>query len=322
MDKKIIGVTVGTPINPNMLSGGGAANLEECASAIKNTVSGKSITVNDVSPLAHKCFCKLTSNTYEEIKGVSNNICKFDSENTYFEAHDMPFTCEFNENGTMTVSGHSYWGNDDVFSDDVYFVFTFKGLANGQTYTFSLRAENGFGGVCEVQFLKNGEWINGDFFSDVGYYTFTVDDTFDEVQMKSSYLYASEEEPWENVVFYPQLESGYTATEWAEYGGSVIEVKPYIEDFTTVELLVDNGENVVGYTPSADGTVTDILSLSPIMNITTTDNDKVNIDFTYCVDTKAYVDSNSGGGSALGDIETALDNIIAIQETLIGGDSV
>ena len=49
------------------------------------------------------------------------------------------------------------------------------------------------------------------------------------------------------------------------------------------------------YTPTADGTVTNIESISPTMEITTT-NDHVNIcDFSYCVDTKKYVEKYTEG---------------------------
>ena len=45
--------------------------VSNTASAISKTVSGKYLTLTDVSPLAHKCSCRL----------VNNDVYKFDSSN-------------------------------------------------------------------------------------------------------------------------------------------------------------------------------------------------------------------------------------------------
>ena len=119
------------------------------------------------------------------------------------------------------------------------------------------------------------------------------------------------QEPFNNFILYPQLEVGDTMTEWAEYGGAVTETKNYIEDFSTVKVSVNGKE----YTPSSDGMLEGIESSSPDMEIAT-DSEYANIvEFTYCVDTKAYIDNTAG------DIEAALDSIIEIQQGLIGGDA-
>ena len=75
--------------------------------AIRKAVSGdNSLTVNDVSPFAHKCSLKLTS---EKSISDSKNIYKFDSSNIL----DLPntpnehtnVTCEIKSNGTVEYEG-------------------------------------------------------------------------------------------------------------------------------------------------------------------------------------------------------------------------
>lgn len=101
-----------------------------------------------------------------------------------------------------------------------------------------------------------------------------------------------------------------------EVGGDVTEYESY------------NGET---YTPSTDGTV-EIPSLSPTMTILT-DTEGVNIEIEYNQDTNkalGYVNEDiktldndmAELKGNMGDVETALDNIIAIQNGMIGGESV
>lgn len=109
-----------------------------------------------------------------------------------------------------------------------------------------------------------------------------------------------------NVVFKPLL----------EVGDNVSEFEPY---------------NAKTYTPKADGTV-DILTVSPTMTLLT-DTAGVNIDVEYNQDTNAFADGVKSDlreldnvtaelAANMGDVETALDSIIAMQESLIGGDTV
>ena len=81
-----------------------------------------------------------------------------------------------------------------------------------------------------------------------------------------------------------QIEEGATATEYEQY----------------------NGQTVIA---NADGTVNGITSLYPVTQIMT-DTDGVIIDCEYNVDLN----------STLGDINTALDSIIEMQNSLIGGN--
>lgn len=271
---------------------GGEADLSKVAPAIQNTISGgeKTLTVNDVSPLEHKCSCRLTSDVVE-----SRNVYKFDSESMKISFDENTLSKTYNDNGTITLNGYTNTG--------IPVEFYFRNLTVGETYTFSLKPY----GVMFIQAHKeNHEPLGEPILAENDVVTFTHTDDVDYYFAVSNAFGAMEDDPFVNLTFYPQLELGTEATEWTQYGGN-----SYIEDFSTVKVNVNGAE----YIPNADGIVTDIASVSPTMEITT-DNEHANIcDFTYCVDTKKYVDDNS----SLSDIETALDEIIEIQESLKDG---
>ena len=69
---EIFGNTTTTPINPDLFGGGSGAT--SVASAILNTIEGgtDSITVNDVSPLAHSCSCRLESDNIYDFNSKYN----------------------------------------------------------------------------------------------------------------------------------------------------------------------------------------------------------------------------------------------------------
>ena len=271
------------------------------ALAIPNVITdcGKSLTVDDVSPLAHKCSLKLTSDTYEGVASGSNNIYDFNAENMLVGAYrgsvdtstsppsSMSYT--FNDNGTITINGVT----DPV---GVFFGIQihFYNLEKGKTYTFSLRSNQNEELYMEI--LTANDWSSSDGSGKTGSTikcTFTVTDVdghhWCDVACCAPDFdadYNIVDRQIENLILYPQLELGDTMTDWGEYGGSVTETKPYIEDFSTVKVNVGDKS----YTPTVDGTVTDIVSVAPTMEITT-DNEYANIhDFTYCVDTKKYID--------------------------------
>lgn len=263
---------------------GDNADIDLSILSIQNTISGgdKSLTVNDVSSLSHKCSLKLTSDTYKDVVGESNNIFNTTSDNTVI----FYIGSAINEDGSISISGYTDY-SDGVGSMGLFIV---RDLIPNQTYTLSLRSSNnnlikpGIGGF--LPFISENEWISEDAISvDDGKITFTWKEEYTKAQICF--------EEWEvirgveyNVTLYPQLELGDTMTDWGEYGGGIIETKSYIEDFSTVTVSVSG----TTYTPNADGTVEDIQSVSPAMEITT-DNEHANIiEFTYLVDTKKYID--------------------------------
>lgn len=280
MNDTIFGDVTTTPMP---MSSGGAANLEECANAIKNTVSGNSITVTDVSPLPHKCSCRLTDSS------VSKNLYVLNKNNFSVNLESgrdtisHNFYVEGDKKGTIEYDGITFYG----FSIDFYL----RNLVVEGNYTFSLYSE---GYPTLVRSIKAYDENNicisttyGDS-SDSMTFTHTGDISYYAVDYVIAHMDYADGTNWFNVsgVLKPQLELSNEATPW-EPNNSV--------DFSTVTVIVSDGENSAEYIPSADGVVTDILSVSPEMTITTGNPDINIVDFTYCVDTKTYVDSNSGG---------------------------
>lgn len=126
----------------------------------------------------------------------------------------------------------------------------------------------------------------------------------------------------------------FTIAEPTECKLSVYGWREFIGDFVFYPLLERGTEYTEfepcygeHYTPNPDGTV-DILSLSPTMTLLT-DTEGANIDVEYNQDTnkamgnvKADITTLDNDMAILkedmGDVETALDNIIAIQNELMG----
>lgn len=100
---------------------------------------------------------------------------------------------------------------------------------------------------------------------------------------------------YQNTNVYIQIELGNTATEYT----------PYIDPSTVTVTEETTGAT---YTPNADGTC-EIVSVSPTMTLLT-DTEGITIECEYNRDTNIV----------MGDIETAIDGILAIQNAIIGGD--
>lgn len=257
--------------------------------AIQNVISGgeKSLTVNDVSPLVHKCSLQLTSDTYEDVVGGSRNIFNDENgENIVVENIDYLV----NDNGSVSIRGYNF--NID-YPATVRFLL--NNLTPNQTYTFSLRSSNTEimnPKTCENVLIpfydedRNEQILGGELFSIGEKITFVWNENWKSVIIDWTSWGATEENGEYELTLYPQLELGDTMTDWGEYSGGIIETKSYIEDFSTVTVSVSG----TTYSPNADGTVEGIQSVTPTMEITT-DNEHANItDFTYCVDTKKYID--------------------------------
>lgn len=109
---------------------------------------------------------------------------------------------------------------------------------------------------------------------------------------------------YESVVVRFQLEEGDTATEY----------EPYI-DPTTVTLTVqdENGENIVTYTPAADGTC-EVASVCPVMELST-DIASVNIEVEY------NQDANKAMDGVKADVQELDDVVASLIESGSGGES-
>lgn len=236
-------------------------SLSGAAPSITNTIigGGKSLTVNDVSPLAHKCSLRLTSD--------DGNIYELNEAN--FELMNPPASLYYyiDENGLLILDGYA---EEEGATSALFYL---KNLTKGEQYTFSILNNDGsFSAPDYVFYLEENGGVGGPIENTVingNYATFTPTESRNCVAIMMVETSYDEME----VSFYPQL----------VVGGSPVEKNI---DFTKVKVYV-NGKT---YTPTADGTVTNIESISPTMEITT-DNKYVNIcDFTYCADTKKYVE--------------------------------
>lgn len=250
------------------------SDLSVAAPAITHTIKGveKSIIINDVSPIPHKCSCKLVSDLSD-----SKNIYKFNGDNiSVGVSADDHIIYNVNEVGVIVLNGY----NEEYMSISVIL----ENLTVNETYAFSLRRSDGSilqhlfvesynasGEIVEVKEAAGNDCIITPT-EGISRYMVVYDSNV-------SGIGATIETPHYNETFYPRLEVGSQV--------STGTIKPYISNFSGIKLKV-NGTN---YTPTADGIVTDIESVSPSMEITTS-NIRVNIcDVTYCADTKKYIDS-------------------------------
>jgi hypothetical protein len=249
--------------------------IDDLQNGCKTTVSCETpkLTVNDVSPIEHKCSLRLISDTYET-EG-SKNVYKFDADNIkiYMSSggdEGEYFTSTINDDGTVTYDANV--GRDG----GVYAQFTLRDLTAGETYEFYVNGRS----LTNVRlYFTDGSYYDDEYVSAPPTkpisYTFTHQDNIDYyvITCRAYYSYHGDSEGWPSDTLRPQLTLDK-------------EIKPYITDFSTVGVNV-NGKT---YTPNADGTVT-VDSVSPTMEITT-NNQNVNIvEFTYNTE-----DSNTVAG--------------------------
>ena len=262
--------------------------------AIQETAIGKAITLNDVLNYKHNCSCQLTSDTYEEIIGVSSNLIDLQNDDVAFtdfggQPH-FEITKTVNSNGSAVLNGEI--GAYTALRMSVHI----EGFEKGKQYTISLRNSNNE--QLQFQFLgfaeDGGPTVGWDERYYTNKYTFIWDENTKYYSIDCMYAATDDGIPktFNNITFYVQIEEGSNMTEWQPAGGEV-ETKPYIEDFSSVKLIVSNGEKTDEYEPTVNGAVENIESYSPNMEITT-DNEHCNIEFKYYVDTKSYIDKKLG----------------------------
>lgn len=258
------------------------------SNAIKGTASGSEIIVNDVSPLDH------IARAYVHGKNLLPQLA--------------PGTTQSNNGGTFIVQTDGGIEASGTPSNYVYMdIYKGAALARSGQITFSLAGTyTNVAADFSLLDADNKTLYQLNIYPSKPTGTLTLNQYPDAVAWALSIKRAANNTEMSGTV-YPQIEFGNTATEYA----------PYI-DPTTVTLTrygKDSTDNPYSYIPDAYGNV-DIPSLSPTMTLTT-DLGGVTIELEYNRDISAATKEELA--TAIGDIETSLENIIT--KYGLGGDS-
>lgn len=269
-----------------------AETRDGVANAFKKTVSGDIVHMEDVSILPH----------YVKVRAIGDNptnaVVTVCGKNLFNPAIALENLNEFRSWGTKFIS----------------FTETRKIFKPGKTYSISFEAEglynyeftdlysanigltlySGVDGyamipLCIKQSSDENDWLRtGDKIQFRN--TITIPESIaDKDANYRVFCYTQRAKDSNGEYFLNTMRFNYIQIELAD---SVSDYEPY-------------EENV--YQPSDDGSVDGIVSISPIMNILV-DND-LTLEAEYNRDTNAV----------MGDVEEALDRIVAIQESLLGG---
>lgn len=241
-----------------------------CANAIKATATGTTVTVDDVSPIAH--------NANVRVRG--KNLIPTFTQDYSVTREELTQSCEAGGN-TITINGtgNSNGGGRNNFRDYSQHFF----LKKGKTYTLSQETVSGTcDGVFSVYISKTSD-------SDSVIWTSNSMEkkTFVAVEDMECYIGVNVVAGvvYNNVAVRFQLEEGDTATAY----------EPYV-DPTTVQVTrygKDEADNPQTFVPSADGTCL-IPSLSPTMTLLTNKSGVI-VECEYIQDTKKYIDSKLSG---------------------------
>lgn len=220
------------------------------ANAIKGKLSGAYVRADDVSPVEHEM----------SVKARSKNLLPYNARS--YTQNGTNYT--IGENGSVTINSTPATGFHLIIGDWET-PCTISGI-----YTMSIGTALPKGSYF---WLKN---TAGDTHQLITYYssgnttkTISLDDTYIEFG-----VWISVDGAFDNHVFYPMLEKGSVATEYT----------PYVDPASVIVTRNDGAT----YTPSTDGTVLGVTSLSPTMTLTT-DTDGVVIDCEYNRDTNAVI---------------------------------
>ena len=277
-------------------------NRNSYSNALKGFKEGEIVRVDDVSPCEHDV----------RVKVHGKNLLPF----PYYKSSST------NAGGTFTVlddGGISGSGMPTGYCD--MYVYQGKPLADSGVVTFSMSGtctnivatvaiyDDAGNQLITKNWEANPVKLNLDELTSAAKWLILIKRKTDNIEMSG--------------IAYLQIEKGNTATGY----------EPYLDPtgVTVTRYGVDESDNAQNYTPNADGTVDGILSLSPTMTLMT-DTEGVNIEVKYnrdinkenenIHDTITEIDNVVAEHTLLlGDVETALDNIIAMQNSLIGGEA-
>ena len=273
------------------------------SNSLKGKIYGKSVLATDVSPVKHTLDIKLEGKNIFEIGKIE------EYENNFINNFEI-FDTEINAiGGTVSESAISY-------------CYKLKNYDSG-IYTFSYYKATEKPNLLIRCFDFNGTQLDNNSLSlPLTYNTFykgwIIDKTIQTINIPNSVAY------WQIGVSFGGIAGEYcTATNiLVERGETSGEFVPAIIDFSSVEVTVTDGVEVQKNNANIDGTVENLQSYFPYMEIST-NNDDVFINCTYNRDinkisgnvdlsnyyTKTEIDNK------FDEIETAFSDI----ETLLGG---
>lgn len=227
------------------------------ALAIRNTLSGSTVSANDVSSVEHNLTVKLSSDTITDFSGIS-----------------------VSRHGKNLLSVMGIWGTVINNAQPIY-------MKKGETYTFSMESDYTawrlmfFGtDINRTPFERSEDNGNNDDYYMDGMYTGGVgrlQDTMNRTGNTRTYLCNRDCVVNAIALWNAANETDKTYSNYQlELGSSATDYEPYIDSQTV--------------TANADGTVEGLTSVSPNMTVTT-DTEGVIIDCTYNADTKMYIDN-------------------------------
>lgn len=257
---------------------------EQFCDILRTTVTcdANYLSVDNVLPIEHYCSAKLVSLTQQP-----KNCYKVTTGTVYDMSNNIVDTITLTDHGNNSFTYSGYATGNNVLHTSL----TVKGLTAGKIYTVSLRTDSGgwdFGWYgfssdnipsndWSVRYNPSCTFTWGD--GDTSYYAV---DFMPGGRGIDTDGYDDSEQYTINRTFYFQIEEGSSMTDWEEY--STEGGKPLIEDLSAVKLVVLQNEYTEStvYTSDSNGNVTNILSVSPKMDLMP-NTDAVNInEFTYC----------------------------------------
>ena len=235
MSRKIIGVTVGTPISAAKIGQELKPEINKhVANALKGTARGEAVTIDDVSPVEHDMGVTVSS----------KNLIPF-NYTTYSNNYGINFTV--NTDGSITMDGTSK-------GSTYYIIETAKPIrVNAGTYTISSSASVPEGVNLWLRVVKNGES------------TGTVSNkflTFTEPTDICCYISVKTGTTLNNLTIYPQIEKGAVATAYTPYVDvSTVKVKAQGKNLISSDLWNDKFEK------QEDGSYKSITNITQSVNI-------------------------------------------------------
>lgn len=259
------------------------------ANAIKGSVSGIAISVNDASPVEHTLDVQVYSNGKNLV-----NIANFQLEKSLYGS---------GAGGTVTLVDNSARASILHIKTEPNTTYTFS--LDNTTYWLNRLCEMNANDIC----TKNHAFYNTNV--DYNSFTWTTLSTTEYIALQVTNKNGDTVTLKDLQEINLQIEQGDVATEYEEY--------PDLTSVTVTRYGTNETDNLMAYTPNADGTVDGVLSLSTDMTLLT-DSEDVSIECTYNRDTQKVVseinDNIEGVKSELDKKVTAYTPVTLLSATL------